>query len=259
MSQRLFFFIAVLTIIIGLLGLTGVFTFNQTSIEDTSIPTFQVAKLQKPMKKGEPLKRTNIRYFHVREQEAMQNGITHDTTLQIVPGTIAAKDLSNTDFLSQRDFITPNDKGYIEAAIQKGMTPYSFRLKSRDFLGSGVAVGDYIDVLVLTSDEQNIGETGRGSAIQSFRTLSVSPLLHRVKILAIEEEDDSRDMSLPITIELAREQIGKMVIARRIGVIEVIKSLDQSEKDTGLNADTHDVLPNFKSVTEIRGQNKAFN
>ncbi|MDD1781732.1 Flp pilus assembly protein CpaB [Enterovibrio sp. ZSDZ35] len=259
MSQRLFFFIAVLTIIIGLLGLTGVFTFNQTTVEDTSTPTFQVAQLQSPMKKGELLKRNNVRYFNVSEQEALEKGITHNTTLKIVSGTIATQDLSNTVFLSQSDFITPNDKGYIEAAIKTGMTPYSFRLKSRDFLGSGVAVGDYIDVLVLTSDEQNIGETGRVSAIQSFRTLSVSPLLHRVKILAIEEEDDSRDLSLPITIELAREQIGKMVIARRIGVIEVIKSLNQSETGAGLNADTHDVLPNFKSVTEIRGQNKAYN
>ncbi|WP_028021813.1 Flp pilus assembly protein CpaB [Enterovibrio calviensis] len=257
MSQRVFFVIAVLTIIIGLLGLTGMFRFNQTAVVDTSIPTFQVAQLEAPLAKGELLKRTNVRYFRVREQEAMTKGIAQDTSLELVAGMIAAKDISNSTFVTQSDFISPGDKGYIEAAIEPGMTPYSFGLTSRDFLGSGISVGDHIDVLVLTSDEQNIGESGRNNAIQSFRTLSVSPLLQNVKILAIEGESNSKTEDLPITIELAREQIGKMVIARRIGVIEVIKSLNQTT--LGMNADTHDVLPNFKSVIEIRGQDKAFN
>ncbi|KKD60220.1 pilus assembly protein CpaB [Grimontia sp. AD028] len=258
MSQRLFFVIAALTITIGLLGLTGMFRFNQTPTVDTSTPTFQVAQLQIPLKKGDLLTRENVRYFRVKEQEAMQSGIAQDTRLEIVGGMIAAKDISNTSFITQNDFISPGDPGYIEAAIKPGMTPYSFSLTNRDFLGTGIAVGDYIDVLVLTSDDQNIGESGRNRTISSFRTLSVSPLLNNVKILAIEGDNKPNGDNLPITIELAREQVGKMVIARRIGIIEVIKSLNQSAA-INMNADTHDVLPNFKSVIEIRGQNKAFN
>lgn len=259
MSQRLFFFIALLTILIGLFGLTGVIRFNQTTAEEAPLPTFQVVQLQKALEKGESLERENIQYIRLSESEAMQNGIAQDTLLDIIPGMIALKGLNEGAYIFQRDFITPGEKGYIEAAIKPGMTPYSFRLKGRDFLGSGIAVGDYIDVLVLTSDEQNIGETGRSGSIQSFRTLSVSPLLYNVKILAIEGEENSADASLPITIELRRDQIGKMVIAKRIGIIEVVKSLTQNSSTAGLEADTHDVLPNFKSITEIRGQTKAYN
>lgn len=261
MSQKLFFSIAVLTIIIGLLGLTGLFRFNQPTVVDTSIPTVQVAQLQKPILRGAPLERANIRYLRIKETEAMKVGFAEDVNLNVIPGMIAIKDIPSTEYISQTDFISPDQPGYIEAALEPGKTPYSFRLKSRDFLGSGVSVGDHIDILVLTSDEQNIGESGRGGTIKSFRTLSVSPLLFNVRVLAIESEDKTevRDNSLPITIELDRDQIAKMVIARRIGVIEVIKSMDESVQSVGLNADTHDVLPNFKSVTEFRGNNKAYN
>ena len=137
------------------------------------------------------------------------------------------------------------------------MSPYALTINRKDFIGSGISVGDIVDVLILTSDEQNISETSRSDYIKSFRSLSVSPLLRNIRVLAIEEEDVE---ILSLTIELNREHIAKMVIARRIGIVEIIKSSGNAFYSNGsMNADTHDVLPNFKSVTEIRGPNKAFN
>ncbi len=85
----------------------------------------------------------------------------------------------------------------------------------------------------------------------------ISNDIKNVKVLAIDENDDD---FLPLTIELSRQQIAKMVIARRIGIIEVIKSSFKVQShNMDINANTHDVLPNFKSVVEIRGQTRALN
>ncbi|WP_235956208.1 RcpC/CpaB family pilus assembly protein [Grimontia sedimenti] len=204
------------------------------------------------------LKSGNFRYFRINEETALEQGISYDTNISIISGMVAKRSISAQEYLSQSDFITPEDPGYVDAVIEDGMAPYSLTIEKKKFIGSGISVGDNVDIIILTSDDQNIGESSKSKFIDSFRTLSVSPLLQNVRVLAIDEDDD--EGLLPLTIELDREQVAKMVIARRIGILEVIKSTDNFLKPSNsLSADTHDVLPNFKSVTEIRGQQRAFN
>ncbi|MEZ8141113.1 Flp pilus assembly protein CpaB [Enterovibrio norvegicus FF-33] len=257
MSQRVFFLIALLSIGVGVLGLSGFFQSKHTTASGISNISYQVAQLKSSVKRGDTLTRENIRYFKLREEDALKNGIVSDIIISHVPGMVAKRDIGDAVYLSSSDFLLPNDPNYLDAVIKDGMSPYALTIDRKEFIGSGISVGDKVDVMILTSDEQNIGETSRSTYIESFRSLSVSPLLRNIRVLAIE---DDHDELLPLTIELNREQIAKMVIARRIGIVEIIKASGNELYSSGsMNADTHDVLPNFKSVTEIRGQNKAFN
>ncbi|USH05081.1 Flp pilus assembly protein CpaB [Grimontia kaedaensis] len=257
MSQRLFFIIAMLSIGIGVLGLSGVFQTQPSTASPVSHISYQVAQLKEPLKKGQILESGNFRYFRINEETALEKGVSYNTDISINPGMVAKRSISTKEYLSQNDFINPDDPGYVDAVIKTGMIPYSLTIEKKMFIGSGISVGDKVDIMILTSDDQNIGESSRNKFIESFRTLSVSPLLQNVRILAIDEENNEL---LPLTIELDRAQVAKMVIARRIGILEVIKSTDKFLRPSlGLSADTHDVLPNFKSVTEIRGQQRAFN
>lgn len=258
MSQRIFFILAFLAIAVGVLGLSGFFQSKNTTASNISNVSIQVAQLKNPVSRGTMITADNIRYLRLREDDALQQGIVADVIINQVPGMVAKRDLTLTDYLSMGDFIVPGDPGYLDAVIEDHMTPYALTIERKDFIGSGISVGDHVDVIILTSDEQNIGETSRSNHIESFRSLTVSPLLRNVRVLAIDEEEEEE--LLPLTIELDRDQVAKMVIARRIGIIEVIKSSNASQqKLLGMKADTHDVLPNFQSVTEIRGQSKAFN
>lgn len=263
MSQRVFFLIAFLSIAGGVLGLSGFFQSKNTTASNISNISIQVAQLKSPVVKGDIVTGDNIRYFRLREAEALEYGIVSDVVISPVSGMVAKKDLSTADYLSMSDFILPSDPAYLDTVIDDHMTPYSLTIERKDFIGSGISVGDRVDVIILTSDEQNIGDTSRSNHIESFRSLSVSPLLRNVRVLAIDdgkEKENEKEDILPLTIELDRDQVAKMVIARRIGIIEVIKSSNASQQRLlGMKADTHDVLPNFKSVTEIRGSDKAFN
>ncbi|PMN71908.1 Flp pilus assembly protein CpaB [Enterovibrio norvegicus] len=257
MSQRVFFLIAVLSIGTGILGLSGFFQSKHTTAPNISNISYQVAQLKSPIQRGETLSRDNIRYFKLEEKDALKNGILHDTVISHVPGMVAKSNIGEKHFLSPSDFLLPNDPNYLDAVIEDGKSPYALTIDRNEFIGSGISVGDKVDIIILTSDNQNIGKTSGSIYIESFRSLSVSPLFHNVRVLAIDE--DEQDI-LPLTIELSRDQIAKMVIAQRIGIVEVIKSSGNHLVPLGrMHADTHDVLPNFKSVTEIRGQKKAFN
>ncbi|MEZ9526890.1 RcpC/CpaB family pilus assembly protein [Enterovibrio norvegicus] len=257
MSQRIFFLFAILVVFIGLLGLSGFFQSKPTNAAIAPSVVYRVAQINEPLSKGQLLKRQNIRYIKLTEEDALKNGISNNIDIKHVPGMVSSREINSTEFISPSDFLLPNDPGYLDAVTREGMTPYPLKIRQVDFIGMGVNVGDLVDIIILTSDEQNISNISASNTIKSFRSLAVSPLFKGIKVLAIDEVEDE---FLPLTIELDTHQIAKMVIARRIGIVEIIKTTNQPKgQNTTLNADTHDVLPNFQSVIEIRGQTKALN
>ncbi|MEI8612103.1 pilus assembly protein CpaB [Enterovibrio sp. Hal110] len=257
MSQRVFFLISILLVFIGVLGLSGFFKSKTPSAVIAPNVIYKVAQLNSDIRKGEILERPDIRYIKLTEEDALKNGISNNIEINHISGMVAKRNINASEFIRSNDFLMPGDPGYLDAVTGEGMTPYPLNILRSDYIGLGISVGDFVDIIILTSDEQNIGETSNSKYISSFRSLAVSPLIKNVKVLAIDENDDD---FLPLTIELSRQQIAKMVIARRIGIIEVIKSSFKVQShNMDINANTHDVLPNFKSVVEIRGQTRALN
>ncbi|MCZ2722860.1 hypothetical protein O1D97_14895 [Marinomonas sp. 15G1-11] len=256
MGQRGIFLIGFICVFLGAFGLylqmqkAPVAVSNTVALEEEK--KIRVILSNQDLIKGTPVKPEYFRYSYVSESDALENGIAEDLTIEFGPGMLLAKDMHKDEYLAYHFLLSPGDINYIDSQLAEGMSPYALEIAKDNFYGSGINVGDLIDIVVLTSDEENIGNSGRDGRIDSFRTLAVSPLITQAKVLNIDTLPETRQ-ELSLTIELSREEIAKMIIATKIGLVEVFRSSPSVELSNTTRAKTQDVLSDYQSVLEYRG------
>lgn len=258
MRQRIIFLVAFVSIAIGLFGISESY-FTQ-EIEVTKVEAVPEEKkvsvwlVKEPLKRGEQLTVDKVYKKQIFESQARKVGIYQDVNIDIRPGDIVNQNFVKDDLLDQSHIVNSTSPEYIDLILKEGMVPYPFETNIATVYGGVIDAGDYIDVISLTSLEQNFAETER---VDSYRSVSVSPLLTAVRILAVESLEASVDKKqVTLVLELSRSDIAKMVIAKRISQLEVHKSGFGASVH---QADTGDILPDFFSVTELRGTKRIIN
>ncbi|WP_191602896.1 pilus assembly protein CpaB [Marinomonas algicola] len=260
MGQRAVFLIGFVCVFLGVIGL---YLQLQDPISMTKPDVVSVEEELKirmvvsnqNLDKGVLVQPEYFRYVYVGESEALAIGIAEDQNIEFNTGMILAKDIKKDEFLGVNYILSPEDDNYINAQLSEGMSPYSLKIPKTNFYGAGINVGDLIDIVVMTSDDENIGGSGNDGRIESFRTLAVSPLITQVKVLNIDSYSETRQ-ELSLTIELSRHDIAKMIIATKIGLVEVFRSSMSVDVSNTTKARTQDVLSDYQSVLEYRGSKK---
>lgn len=257
MGQRVVFLIGFVCVFLGVFGLYLQMEGSKSAVESDVVHVNDDLKIRmilsnQDLAKGTPVQPEYFRYVYVNESEALANGIAEDQKIEFEAGMLLARDMRKDEFLGSNFILSPDDDNYINVQLAEGMSPYALEIPKASFYGAGINVGDLIDIVVLTSDDENIGESGNDGRIESFRTLAVSPLITQAKVLNIDSFQESRE-ELSLTIELSRDEIAKMIIATKIGLVEVFRSSSSIHVSNATKARTQDVLSDYQSVLEYRG------
>jgi len=257
MGQRVVFLIGFICVFLGGVGLYLQLQNGQavTNQDDKPIEVEKKIRMilsNQDLPKGTLLQPEQFRYAYVNESEALENGILEDQTIRFETGMLLARGISENEYLRHHFILSKEADNYINVQLTEGVSPYVLKVSKENFYGTGINVGDLVDVVVMTSAEENIGESGNNGRIESFRTLSVSPLVTQAKVLNVDDLVESTD-ELLLTLALSRNDIAKMIIATKIGLVEVFLANESVATSNSTNARTQDVLSDYQSVLELRG------
>ena len=180
---------------------------------------------------------------------------TQDELVSIIPnGAVAMTSISPDVWLQKSMFVTPNDPGYIEATIGDRMVPYPIVINREAIVGGVIDHGTLVDVIALSSQQQNLAIEDE---VDGFQSVSVSPILLAVKVLKIENFDseeagEEQLAGVILVLELSRKQVATLSIAKNIAQIEIHKSIGPEFAEQ-LQANSGDVLPEYRAIVEYRG------
>ncbi len=257
MNSKIVFLFAFAVIFSGVLILTSESETPQTTVEAPPVePTVTFWVAARPMEKAGFVKRQDIKRITLPASKAAELGVTENIDFSLALDAIAAANIDAGKAVFPQDFLTQEDPGYIDTIIQPEQVAYPLEIKDPVAMLSNLSPGDYIDLVILTSSHQNVVEEGVNHA---FKSLEVAPLLSYKRLLSIKQsavgENSDEVNSATLFVELSREDVARMLIAKRVGEIEVFKSsgLKQASESRAV---TRDVLSGYHTVNELRGANR---
>ncbi|MDB1123128.1 Flp pilus assembly protein CpaB [Vibrio algarum] len=252
MNFKILIPVALIAIGAGLYGLSGSLInqdVEQTvveAIEDVNMIT--IWKTKQDIKQGDMVTREQFYVERVPESEANQNGIVDDVEIEFVRGAIASKDMSADVWVTQLDLVRPEQDGYIDLIIKDNMVPYGVKVDSDTIIGGVITHGSLIDVVALSSINQNLASSDK---VQPIQTVFLSPILIAVKVLKVEQSVLNDDTQVSLVLELTRKQLAKLVIAKKISQLEYHKSVGAEQAEL-LQANSGDILPSYQAIKEFR-------
>ncbi|KXO09539.1 Flp pilus assembly protein RcpC/CpaB [Moritella sp. JT01] len=265
MKSKLILSLAVGLIIIGLYGIAGSLSRSETIVpiieaqaQETYVKKLKTWWLKNDVDSGGIVKRSDIEIRYLPEAEANQNGVDTEMTINFTSGAVYGQKLPQSTLLFSDMLVSPQDQGYIDLVLAPDRVPYVLRVPAEAVVGGAISNGMYVDVVALTLPQSRMTIEVGAAAARTARMIGVNPVLLHIKILKVVEQVltgtralETMPVNVDIVLELTRKQVAKLTVAKRIAEIEVHKSIgDYTAGD--LKADAGDVLPDFKSVTEMR-------
>jgi len=264
-KSKLILSLAIGLIIIGLYGIAGSLSRPETNIpviealvQDTDVEKLKTWWLKNDVERGDIVKRSDFEIRYLPEAEANKNGVDTEMSINFSSGAVYSQKLSKSTLLFPDMLVSPQDQGYIELVLAPDRVPYVLRVPAEAVVGGVIRHGMHVDLVALTLPRSRMSIEFGAVAAKTARMIGVNPVLLNIKILKVVEQvltENSELEDVPanvdIILELTRKQVAKVTVAKRIAEIEVHKSIgDYTAGD--LKADAGDVLPDFKSVTEMR-------
>lgn len=204
--------------------------------------------------KGSRLNRQSLEIKVLSEKDANAVGVSDDVILNFDSGAIFTKDMDAGELVTPELLLKPSDPGYVAVNLEKGFVPYTLTLSSSNFLGTVFGVGERVDVSLISSREQNLSTEGD---VSNIRFIEISPLLADIKLLkVIKPDDEKEEQTVKLVLALKNEALAKLLIAQRIGELEVHKSSGSKTLSDKLRANSSDVLshvPQTLFIREYRG------
>jgi pilus assembly protein CpaB len=183
----------------------------------------------------------------VPEQQVIEKGIDPSKPLNIQPTWLAKQAIPAGEWLSPNHFVTPDSDDYIDYAISHDHVPFPMVVKGSAVIGGSVKAGGLVDIIAIT--QQNASE-----GAYRVSSVDIQPILAAIKVLKVESNDGvfSTNDDVTVVLELSRKELAKLTIAKSVAVLEMHKSAGV-EQASFLQANSGDVLPQFKAIAEYRG------
>lgn len=270
MQNKWIFSIAFLAVLFGIIGLFSQLIVSPTAHGSSSeqpqitpIKMVGVWRAKQPIFAGQLLSAMLFVKDSLPLSKANELGLMQGL-LAINEGELSRENLDVDEYLKKVHIVTTNTADYIDLLLAPGMTPYPITIDPFAVYGGQIKVGDYVDVITLMSKSGNIA----GKKRLTYAEMTVSPLLVARRVLAISPNNlNATDKSTKqksqesaeenrIIIELTRQEVAKMAIAKRIGIIEIYKTVDAKVAQQ-TRADSKDVLPRSNTITQFRGTTPA--
>ncbi len=262
MKSKFLVLLSIVLVGVGAYGLSGFMETNQSEQVTVTTQPFDEPTLVKLwyMKEtatiGQIVTRDQLALKRVDESEANYFGFDADVSLEIVPGMIAANDLLEGAYVTQDHFIAPDEDGYVDLTIRDGFVPFPINVKPDEIIGGIISHGSDVDIVAISSTQSNLA---RSDDVGSDKTLEIRPILNSIPVLQVIEKEvksgsgtnTKTDTKVSLILELSRKEVATLTIAKKLAFLEVHKSLGEDGIDE-LNANSGDVLPNYRAVTEFR-------
>ena len=250
--------IALIAIGAGLYGLSENYFSKNTQQVDTSTKTSDpllasVYVVAQEIPKGQQISKALLEVKRIPEEQALQMGIDTSQPLSLPKGGIAIQNIPVGEYVTAATLIFPDELGYIDAVLQPNKVPYALVVDPTNIIGGLITHGTLIDVVALSSEQQNLANE---ETVTSYQTVSVSPVLMAVKVIKVSQDtyEEGRNKSvttITLILELTQKQVAKLAIAKNIAQLEVHKSLGLQEASE-LQANSGDVLPDYRAIVEFR-------
>lgn len=249
--------IALIAIGAGLYGLSSqYFSKNADVPKDSTNNEPELASVYvvaKDILKGEAVTKASLEVRRIPVSQALQMGLDTSQPLNLPKGGVAMQAIPVGEYITASTLISPEDAGYINAVIDADKVPYAIAVNPTDIIGGLITHGTLVDVVALSSEQQNLAND---DTVTSYQTVSVSPVLMAVKVIKVSQEthEEGRNKSVTtvtLILELTQKQVAKLAIAKNIAQLEVHKSLGLQEASE-LQANSGDVLPDYRAIVEFR-------
>jgi pilus assembly protein CpaB len=278
MNLRILVPIALIAVGAGLYGLSGrILNSNTSQSEETQSDVSQQIQEPKKTETADNLVRTwtvkqdllpgqfvtadslqaeMVSYDEARAHGLRENedGVIPDIRIKFVDGMVSGGELKADQWVTNADFVTPEQDRYVDLTISENMVPYGMKVDPDTVVGGVITHGSYVDIIALSSKSQNLATT---SKIKDFRNISISPVLMAIRVIKVQKEEKPATKVSPATVEvslileLTRQQIAKLAIAKRISHLEFHKSMGPKQAED-LQANSGDVLPTYRAIKEFR-------
>lgn len=218
-------------------------------ITDTGATLVEVWMADAEIQKGDGITPVLLKANKVPESEAYEAGVVSVTRFDIEPGTLAGIDFEAGTIIPENKLLMPGQPGHMSLLLGPDRVPYPIEIEGRIALIDILAPGDEVDVVLIASSDQNLAAN---QSLSSYRGLTVTPLLKARQVVDIRENQSGETT---VVIGLSHKEVSQMMIARRIGLLDVYKSTADSMPEMRVG----DVLSDFTSVTELRGRERLAN
>ena len=230
-------------------GVYSLFNTNPSSTEVETVEQVPLAPVmtevwvtQQALKPGDAINPTDLQAKMVLQEDAQAAGVVAEKRYDIIKGAISGQDFAEGEILAENQLVVPGDPKYLELLLGPDQVPYPISLKDNDAMFTMISPGEYVDVMLIASVDENLATNKN---LNSFDGLSVTPLLKKRQVLEVRAEDSNST----VILSLDKKDISRMMIARRIGILDIYKSGQAPLSE----AHVSDVLKNYTSVTELRG------
>ena len=252
-------FIIALIIMLGGLAV-GIFISHSsgkpvvtTEPEHKAPATYDVWIAAHALKRGQSVGRNDLSLTTLTDSQAKQKGIRESSTLSFVKGMAANKAIEAGQVVFPDMVTSPDQDGYFSLLIKPGQVPFPLIVSSTSVLAGVIQPGTYVDVLALSSRNQNLADA---ESVRDFKSMTVTPVLMGVRVLQVQrssttsmEPSDKANLILSLT----RKQASTALIARKMAELEV----QVSNGDTPsweLTADAGDVVSSYRAIKEFRAE-----
>ncbi|MBM7038381.1 Flp pilus assembly protein CpaB [Vibrio ulleungensis] len=247
---------------VGLIAVgAGLYGFSQDYLKSQKVavasePTVQVEQpitmtmvwqAKSTIEARQGLTSTMFELVSVPEQQAIDKGIDPSEPINIEDTWIATKQINAEQWLSTNYYVTPEADSYIDYAISQNHVPFPMVVKGSAVIGGSVKAGAEVDIIAIT--EQNESE-----GAYRVSSVDIQPIMAAIKVLKVESNDGvfSTNDDVTVVLELSRKELATLTIAKQIAKLELHKSAG-IEQAVLLQANSGDVLPQFKAIAEYRG------
>lgn len=215
--------------------------------------TYDVWVAAHALKRGQSVGRNDLTLMTWSESQAKQQGIRQNSTLTFVKG-MAANNAIEAGQVVFPDMVTsPDQDGYFSLLIKPGQVPFPLTVSSTSVLAGVIQPGTYVDVLALSSRNQNLANA---ESVRDFKNMTVSPVLMGVRVLQVQRSSKANvgaSDKANLILSLTRKQASTALIARKMAELEVQVSSDDTPP-WELTADAGDVVSSYRSIKEFRAE-----
>ena len=256
-----------ISVFISLVGLIGLYMSNSASqaqgkIKTADIITHTVLVANQNIKSGRTFSASLFEWKIMAEHDLV-NRIDYISKTSFSPtqfeNTILSGDYPTGYIMSQSDFLKPEMGGFLSVLLRPGYRAVSVPVDQVTANSGLVGPGDYVDVLLLASKEQEL--RSRGNETQS---LYVKTIAQNVRVLAfndalqvdryIEAQKKNKGFipdNSAVTLEVLPVQANKIILANQLGILSmVLRSHNSTDADimTSNQISIDDIFPDIKQV-----------
>ena len=228
---------------------------DEDSAQDSQNESVLVWAAYAPIDKGETITLSHVHPARIPYEQAQELGATRFPINDDI-GYVATVTFESGDIVSQKDLCTFGGEISEAQECQKlitnqDKTPYPITIKSSSDLRNLIKPGDHIDVMLIATPDQSLAYR---EELTSYQGLTAVPLLRQQIVVQVpplkdEEEYSENNIEQTVIVALTPENAAKVMVAKRIGALDIHKSTRVPLPETDISK----IVPDFSIIKELRG------